>query len=151
MKEIEVSTSLVTEEDFKHQKAGSKKVSTNGQTWEVDAGKEWISSEYQTIGKQVTKDPLEKKATRITARPWWVALETMKELEDCLKKLDHGVSRKRRNWATQQKAEVNKLELGSPLKRTWQSLLRDYFEEAMRTPSSALPLMANPSIEQQGN
>ena len=33
----------------------------------------------------------------------------MKELEDCLKKLDQGVSRKRRNWATQQKAEVNKL------------------------------------------
>ena len=35
--------------------------------------------------------------TRDTARPWWVALETMKELEDCLKKLDRGVSRKRRN------------------------------------------------------
>ena len=70
---------------------------------------------------------------RNTARPWWVALETMKELEDCLKKFDQGVSRKRRNWATQQKAEVNKLELVSQLKRTWQSLLRDYFEEAMRT------------------
>ena len=60
-------------------------------------GKEWISSESQAIGKQVTNDPLEKNATRNTARPWWVALETMKELEDCLKKLDHGVSRKRRN------------------------------------------------------
>ena len=74
----------------------------------------------------------------------------MKELEDCLKKLDHGVSRKRQNWATQQKAEVNKLELGSQLKRTWQSLLRDYFEEAMRTPSSALPLMANPFVRTAG-
>ena len=74
----------------------------------------------------------------------------MKELEDCLKKLDRGVSRKRRNWATQQKAEVNKLELGSQLKRTWQSLLRDYFEEAMRTPSSALPLMANPFVRTAG-
>ena len=74
----------------------------------------------------------------------------MKELEDCLKKLDHGVSRKRRNWATQQKAEVNKLELGSQLKRTWQSLLWDYFEEAMRTPSSALPLMANPFVRTAG-
>ena len=42
----------------------------------------------------------------------------MKELEDCLKKLDRGVSRKRRNWFTQQKAEVNKLELGSQLKRS---------------------------------
>ena len=103
----------------------------------------WISSEHQAIGKQVTSDPLEKNATRNTARHWWVALETMEELEDFLKKLDRGVSLKRRNWATQQKAEVNKLELGSQLKRTCQSLLRDHFEEAMRTPSSALPLMAN--------
>ena len=71
-------------------------------------------------------------------------------IEGCLKKLDQGVSRKRRNWATQQKAEVNKLELGSQLKRTWQSLLRDYFEEAMRTPSSALPLMANPFARSAG-
>ena len=117
VEDIEVSTSLVTEEDFKPQKAGSKKGSTNGQTWEVDIGKEWISSEYQAIGKQVTNDPLEKNATRNTAGPWWVALETMKELEDYLKKLDHGVYRSRRNWATQQKAEVNKLELGSQLKQ----------------------------------
>ena len=150
VKEIEVSTSLVTEEDFKPQKAGSKKGSTNGQILEVDVGKEWISSEHQAIGKQVTNDPLEKNATRNTAQTCWVALETMKELEDCLKKLDHGVSRKRRNWATQQKAEVNQLELGSQLKLTWQSLLRDYFEEAMRTPSSALPRMANPFVRSAG-
>ena len=149
-KEIEVSTSLVTEEDFKPQKAGSKKGSTSGQTWEVDVGREWISSEHQAVGKQVSNDPLEKNATRNTARPLWVALETMKELEDCLKKLDQGVSRKRRNWDTQQKAEVNKLELGSQLKRTWQSLLRVYFEEAMRTPSSALPLMAKPFVRTAG-
>ena len=134
MKEIEVSTSLATEENFKPQKASSKKGSTNGHTWEVDVCKEWISSEHQAIGKQVTSNPLERNATRNTARPWWVALETTKEPEDCLKKLDRGVSRKHRNWATQQKAEVNKLVLGSQLKRTWQSLLRDYFEEAMRTP-----------------
>ena len=70
----------------------------------MDVGKEWISSENQAIGKQVTNDPLEKNATRNTTRPWWVALETMKKLEDYLKKLDHGVSRKRLNWATQQKA-----------------------------------------------
>ena len=149
-KEIEASTSLVTEEDFKTQKAGSKKGSTSGQTWEVHVGREWISSEHQVVGKQVSIDPLEKNATRKTARPWWVAPETMKELEDCLKKLDQGVSRKRRNWATQQKAEVIKLELGSQLKRTWQSLLRDYFEEAIRTPSSALPLMANPFVRTAG-
>ena len=112
VKEIEVSTSLATEEDFRPQKASSKKGSTNGQTWEVDVGKEWISSEHQARGKQVASDPLEKNATKNTARPWWVALETMKELEDCLKKCDRGVSRKRRNWATQRNAEINKLELG---------------------------------------
>ena len=94
----------------------------------MDAGKEWISSEHQAIGKQVASDPLEKNATRNTARPWWVALETLKEMEDCLKKLDRGMSRKRRNWATQQKAEISKLELGSQLKRNWQNLLRDYFK-----------------------
>ena len=115
VKEIEVSTSLATEEDFRPQKASTKRGSTNGQTWEVDVGKEWISSEHQAIGKQVASDPLEKNATKNTARPWWVALETMKELEDCLRKLDRGVSRKRRNWATQQKAEINKLELGSQM------------------------------------
>ena len=76
VKEIEVSTSLLTEEDFKPQNIKR------------------ISSEHQAIGKQVSNDPLEKNATRNTARPWWVALETMKELEDCLKKLDQGVSRK---------------------------------------------------------
>ena len=100
--------------------------------------------------KRVASDPLERLTTRNTARPWWMALETMKELEDCLKKLDCGVSRKRRNWATQQKAEINKLELGNQLKRTWQNLLQEYFEEAMRTPSSALPLMANPFVRTAG-
>ena len=125
VKELEVSTSLATEEDFRPQKASMKRGSTNAQTWEVDVGKEWISSEHQAIGKNVASDPLEKNATRHTARSWGVALKTIKELEDCLKKLDRGVSRKRRNWATQQKAEINKLELGSQLKRTWQNLLRD--------------------------
>ena len=71
-------------------------------------------------------------------------------LEDCLKKLDSGVSRKRRNWITQQKADINKLELGSQLKRTWQNLLKDHFEEAMRTSSSASPLMANPFVRTAG-
>ena len=79
-----------------------------------------------------------------------MALEAIKELEDCLKKLDRGVSRKRHNWDTQLKAEINRLELGSQLKRTWQNLLRDYFKEAMRTPSSTLPLMANPIVRTAG-
>ena len=60
------------------------------------------------------------------------------------------MSRKRRNWATQQKADINKLELGSQLKRTWQNLLRDLFEEAMRASSSASPLMAIPFIRTAG-
>ena len=138
------------EEDFKPQRIKMKRGSTSGQTWEVDVGKEWVSNEHQATGKQVPSDPLEKNKTRNTARPWWVALETLQELEDCLKKLDSGVSRKRRNWATQQKAGINKLELGSQLKRTWQNLLKDHFEEAMRTSSSASPLMANPFIGTAG-
>ena len=79
-----------------------------------------------------------------------MALETLKELEDGLKKRDSGVSRKRCNWATQQKAEINKLELGSQLKRTWQNLLKDHFDEAMRTSSSKWPLMANPFVRIAG-
>ena len=150
MKGMEVSTSSTTEEDFRSQKANTKRGSTSGQTWEVDVGKEWLSTEHQATVKQVASDPLERDATRNNARPWWVALETMKELEDCLKKFDRGVSRKHRNWATQQNAVINKLELGNQLKRTWQNLLREYFEEAMRTTSSALPLMANPLVRTAG-
>ena len=147
---MEVSTILAPEDDFRPQKASMKRGSTSGQTWEVDVDKEWISSEHQDIWKQVASDPLEKNATRNTDRPCWAALETMKELEECLKKLDRGVPCKRRNWATQQEAEIYKLELGSQLKRTWRNLLRDYFEEAMRKPSSALPLMANPFVRTAG-
>ena len=150
MKGMEVFTSSATEEDYRPQKAITKSSSTSGQTWEVDVSKEWLSTEHQATGKRVASDPLERNTTRNTARSWWMALATMKELEDCLKKLDCGVSRKRQNWATQQKAEINKLELGNQLERTWQNLLQEYFEEAMRTPSSALPLMANPFVRTAG-
>ena len=150
MEGMEASTTLTTEEDFRPQKANTKRGSTSGRMWEVDVGKEWLSTPHQAIGKQVTGDPLEKNATRNTARPWWVALETLKELEDCLKKVDRGESRKRRHSTTQQKAEVNKLELGNQPRRTWQNLLLEYIEEAMRTPSSALPLMANPLVRAAG-
>ena len=92
----------------------------------------------------MTSDPLERGATRNTARPWWIALETMTELDKCLKGLDRGVSRKRRNWATQQRDEVNKLELQSQMGRTWENLLQEYFEDVMRASSSASLLMANP-------
>ena len=91
-KEMEVPTNSTTEEDFKPQRTKMKRGSTSGQTWEVDVGKEWVSNEHQATEKQVTSDPLEKNKTRTTSRPWWVALETLKELEDCLKKLDSGVS-----------------------------------------------------------
>ena len=149
-REMEVPTNSTTEEDFRPQRTKMKRGSTSGHTWEVDVGKEWVSNEHQATGKQISSDPLEKNKTRNTSRPWWVALETLKALEDCLKKLDSGVSRKRRNWATQQKAGINKLELGSHLRRTWQNLLRDHFEEAMRTSSSASPLMANPLVRTAG-
>ena len=92
----------------------AKKCSISGHMWEVDIGKEWISSRHQGIGKQVAIDLLES-----TARPWWIALVTAKELQSCLKKLDRGVFRKRRNWATQQRAEVNELELKNQLGRSW--------------------------------
>ena len=116
----------------------------------MDFRKEWLSTKHQATGKQVATDPLERNATRNTARPWWVALKTMKKLEDCLKKLDCGVSRKCRNWATQQKAEIKKLGLGNQLKLTCQNLLQEYFEEAMRIPSSAFPLIANPFVRTAG-
>ena len=54
------------------------------------------------------------------------------------------MSRKGRHWATQEKAEVNKEELGNQLGRSWENLLLEYFEDVMRAASSALPLMANP-------
>ena len=60
-KEIEASTSSTSEKDFKPQKINVKRGSTNGQTWEVDVGKEWISKAHQATGKQVTSDPLERK------------------------------------------------------------------------------------------
>ena len=82
--------------------------------------------------------------TRNTTRSWWIALDTMKELENCLQKLERGVSRKRRKWAKQQKAEVNKLNLRSQLGRTWVKLLLEYFENEMSQPSSAQLLMGNP-------
>ena len=92
-------------------------------------------------------DPLERGATRNTARSWWIALETMKELESCL---DRGISRKRRNWATQQRAEVNKLELGNQPGHIFEILLLEYFEDEMRASSSSQPMMANPFVRTAG-
>ena len=118
LREMEASTTPGTEDDFKLQKTNVKRGSTSGQTWEVDIRKEWLSTQHQAIGTQVTCNPLGRNATRNTDWPWWIALETTKELESCLKALDRGVSRKRRHWATQQKAEVNKLELRNQLGRS---------------------------------
>ena len=84
-REIEASTSSTSEEDFKPQKINVKRGSTNGQTWEVDVGKEWISKAHQATGKQVTSDPLERNKTRNTSRTWWEALETLKEIAELLK------------------------------------------------------------------
>ena len=145
---VEASTIPGNEEDFKPQKANAKWGSTSAQMWEVDVRKEWISTQHLGLdtGKQVTSDPLERGATRNTARPWWIALETTNELENCLKGLDRGTFCKRRNWATQKMAEVKKLELQSQLGRTWKNLLLEYFEDAMRASSSAPSIMANPFV-----
>ena len=96
-KELEVSTNSTSEEDFRPQKTNVRRGPTSGQTWEVDVGKEWVSKGHQATGKQITNDPLERNKTRNTSRQWLVALETLKEMEDCLKKLDSVVARKRRN------------------------------------------------------
>ena len=148
--EMEATTCSGAEEDFEPQRFRTKRGSSSGQTWKVDVGKEWISNQHQGVGVQVTINPLEKGLTRNTARSWWIALDTMKELESCLRKLDRGVTRKRQNWETQQKAEVNKLELKNRLGRTWEKLLLEYFEDEMRTPSSAPPLMMNPFVRTEG-
>ena len=110
-KEMEISTNSTSEEDFRPRKTNMKRGSTSGQTWEVDVGKEWVSKEHQATGKQITSDHLERNRTRNTSRPWWVALQTLKELENCLKKPGSGVARKRRNWATQQKASFKLIHL----------------------------------------
>ena len=134
LREMEASTTPGTEDDFEPQKTNVMRGSTSGLTHEVDNSYEWLSIQHQAIGKQVTWDPLERNAMRNTARPWWIALETTKELESCLKELDRSVSRKRRHWATQQKVEVNKLQLGNQLGQSWENLLLEYFEDAMRAP-----------------
>ena len=59
-KGMEVSMSLTTEEDFRPQKANTKRGSTSGQTWEVDVGKKWLSTQHQVTGKQVASDLLEE-------------------------------------------------------------------------------------------
>ena len=77
-------------------------------------------SQHQSVGHQITNDPLEKGFTRNTAR---FSPEYDEKLENCLKKLDCGVSRNSRNWAEQQEGEVNKLVLRSQLGRTSERLL----------------------------
>ena len=46
----EASTTMGTEEDFKPQRANAKRGSISGQMWQVDVGKDWISTQYQSIG-----------------------------------------------------------------------------------------------------
>ena len=116
----------------------------------METGKEWLSTQRQAIGKQMTCNPFKRIGTRNNAQSWWIALETTIGLEGCLKKFDRGISRKRLHWATPQKAEVNKLELINQLRWTWTNLLLEYFEDAMRAHSSALPLIANPFVKTAG-
>ena len=95
----------MTEEDFKQQRVKIKRGSTVEQTWDVDVGKEWVSSQHQSVEQQITSDPLKKGLARNKARSWWIALDTMKEIEKCLKKLGRGVSRKCRSWATKGRSD----------------------------------------------
>ena len=149
--EMENATTPGTEEDFKPQKVNAEKGYTSGQMWEVDIAEDWISSQHQRVGKQMASDPLEKELTRNNAHSWWIALDTTKELEGCLKNLDRGLSRKRRNRSTQHRAEVNKLDLRSQLGRTWEKLFLEYYENEMKAPSSAQHLMANIFVRTERN
>ena len=45
MADLESASDPVTEEDFKPQRKKIKRRSTSGQTWEVDVGKHWVSSQ----------------------------------------------------------------------------------------------------------
>ena len=91
-------------------------------------------NQHQSVGQQITNGPFEKGLTGNTTRSLWIALDTLKELENCLKKLDRRVSRKRRNLVTQQKAEVNHLELRSQLGRMREKLPLEYFETRLGYP-----------------
>ena len=84
--EMEASTTPGTEEIFKPQKVNAKKASTSGQMLEVDvegmdfdsASGYWDRIERGYWDRIGTSDRIERGATRNTARPWWVALETTK-------------------------------------------------------------------------
>ena len=67
----------------------------------------------------------------------------MKDLENCLKKLDRRVFRKRRNWVTQQKAEVNNLELRSQRGANVGEIAPGVLRNEMRPSSSSKLLLAN--------
>ena len=67
----------------------------------------------------------------------------MKELENCLKKLDRRGLRKRRNWVTQQKAEVNNLELRSQRGVNVGEIAAEVLRNEMRPSSSSQLLLAN--------
>ena len=77
---MEAAPGPVTEEDFKPERVKIKRGYTSGQTWELDVDKESVSSQHQSIEQQITNEPLEKGLTKNTARSWWIALDTMKEL-----------------------------------------------------------------------
>ena len=52
IREMEAPMTLGTEGDFKPKKTNVKRVSTSGQTWEVDIWLEWLSTQHQAIGSK---------------------------------------------------------------------------------------------------
>ena len=60
------------------------------------------------------------------------------------------MSKKRQSCATQQKAEINKLEMRSQLGRNWEKLLLENFGNELRAASSAKLLMTNPFTRKEG-
>ena len=144
MADMESRPVPLAQQNFRPRQVETKRRSTSVQTWEVDVRIEWVSSQQQSVGQQITSNRLEKRLKKNTASSWWISLVTIKEREKCLKKLDRGVSTKCRSWPTQQKAEMNKLDMRSQLGWTWQKLLSEYFENEMRAVSSAKTLNGEP-------
>ena len=143
MADMEGASGPLTEQDFNPQWIKIKRGSTSRQTWEVDVCKEPLTTNHERSPGEMLHEEL--GSLRVDSPG-----HDEGELESCLKKLDWGVSMKRLSWATQQKAEVNKLERRSQLGQTWEKLLLEYFENEMRAPSSAKLLLANPFTRTDG-
>ena len=78
----------VTEKVFRSQRVKIKRECTSGQTWEVEVNADWMSSQHQHVGQQITNCTLVRNLTRSSARSGWMALDTINLLESYLIRLE---------------------------------------------------------------